>query len=126
MSPKFVSEEVNKAVAKRWNEEGFNKHNIELIDECFHPDYTQRSGTDGPWSISLQGLSNAKVEFEKGFRENPTFRVAIEDMLAEGDKVALRVTAFSEGKPMANGNIIYRFADGKIMDDWFCWTMFQT
>jgi predicted SnoaL-like aldol condensation-catalyzing enzyme len=118
--------EENKTVARRWNEEGFNGHRIELIDECFHPNYTQRSGTEGPWSITIQGRDAAKAGFEQGFREYPNWRVTIEDMFAEGDKVAIRATLYNEGKPAANGNIIYRLAEGKILDDWFCWNFFGT
>jgi predicted SnoaL-like aldol condensation-catalyzing enzyme len=116
--------EENKAVARRWNEEGFNKHRVELMDECFHPNYTQHAGTEGPWSITVQGRDAAKAAFEEGFREYPMARVNIDDIFAEGDRVALRVTLFNEEKPMGYGSIVYRFVDGKILDDWFCWTMF--
>lgn len=119
-----MSTEDNKAVARRWNEEGFNEHRLELIDELFHPNYTQRSGTEGPWSITIQGRDAAKANFEQGFREYPTTRVTINDMIAEGDKVAMRVTLYNEGKPASYGAILYRLADGQIVDDWFCWTNF--
>lgn len=120
------TEDNNKAVARRWNEEGFNGHKIDLIDELFHPDYSQRSGTDGPWSVNLQGRDAAKANFVQGFREYSTARVTIEDIIAEGDKVALRVTLYNESKPLAIGNILYRLTGGQIVDDWFCWTYFQT
>lgn len=126
MSTKPVSTEENKTAARRWNEAGFNGKRIELMDEFFHPNYTQRSGTEGPWSITIQGLEAAKAQFGQNFREYPTARVTIEDMLAEGDKVAMRVTMYNEGKPVMFGNIIYRLADGKILDDWFCWTVLTT
>jgi ketosteroid isomerase-like protein len=116
--------EENKAVARLWNNEGFNGKRIELADEVFHPNYTMRAGTEGPWSISLQGRDAAKAGFIQIFQQNPTARVTIEDIFGEGDRVALRVTLYREGKPMANGIIIYRFADGKILDDWYSWTMF--
>ena len=115
--------EENKAIARLWNEEGINGHRIDLMDEVFHPNYTQRNGSEGPWSITTQGLAAAKALFEGGFRQYPTSRVTIEDIFAEGDKVALRIIMYNEGKPVANGNIIYRFVDGKILDDWYCLTM---
>ncbi len=120
------TEDNNKAVVKRWNEEGFNQHNIGLIDECFHQNYSQRSGTVAPWSVTIQGRKAAKINFEQGFREFPTARVTIEDMIAEGDKVAMRVTLYIEEKAVSYGAIMYRLVAGQILDDWFCWTNIGT
>lgn len=123
MSSSVESTEQNKTIARRWNEEGFNGHRVDLMDKYFHPNYTQRSGTEkGPWSITLQGLEDAKAQFGQLFEQNPTGQVVIEDMFGEGDKVAIRATVYNEGKPLAFGIIIYRLADGKILDDWFSWT----
>ena len=124
MSTSIVSVEENKAVARRWNEEGVNGRNLDLVYELFHPDYAQRSGTEGPWSVTVQGLEAAKAGFEQVGRGFPTARIAIEDLFGEGDKVALRVTLYIDENPAGNGNIIYRFVDGKIIDDWYCWTYF--
>ena len=123
MSTKNGSVEANKAAARRWNEEGFNQQNVAVADELVHPNYTMRNGTESPWSVSVVGRDAMKVGFVEGFAENPGARVTIEDIFGEDDKVALRVTLYVGEKYYANGNIIYRFEDGKIIDDWYCWTM---
>jgi hypothetical protein len=51
--------------------------------------------------------------------------VTIDDIFGEGDKVALRVTGYIDGKAAGYANIVYRFEDGKIIDDWNTWTFFN-
>ena len=43
-------------------------------------------------------------------------------MIAEGDKVALRIIFYDGDKPTHNAMVFYRLRDGKIVDDWFCET----
>jgi predicted SnoaL-like aldol condensation-catalyzing enzyme len=113
----IVSTEENKDVVRRWNspEEWWL---LELLDES----YANHSGTTAPWATVIQGFDEAKARFDQGRRENPTFQVAIEDMIAEGDKVAARMTWYRDGKPWGNAMTFYRLKGGKIVDDWFCWT----
>jgi predicted SnoaL-like aldol condensation-catalyzing enzyme len=112
-----MSAEENKALVRRWNEEGVTRP--DEYGEYLHDDYTIYSGSEGRWP-ALGG----REEFEKAFRgilaEHPTFSVQIEDIIAEGDLVAVRVTIMEEGRPFSNHMSFYRIADGKIVDDWSC------
>lgn len=120
-----MSVEGNKAIVRRWNEECVSGQRLETFDEVLHKDYANRSGTESPWATGIQGLDEAKDYFARMFQENPTFRVTIEDVIAEGDKVAIRLIFYEEGKPTANAITFYRLTDGKIVDDWFCWTRLE-
>jgi predicted SnoaL-like aldol condensation-catalyzing enzyme len=120
-----MSVEENKAVVRRWNEEAISGQHLELFDELPHPDYANRSGTESPWATGIQGLDQAKSSFGEMLRTTPTFKAVIEDIIAEGDKVAIRMTFYEEGKPIANAMTFYRLSDGKIVDDWYCHTRLE-
>ena len=115
-----MSKEENKDVVRRWNSPE-DLWPLELLDE----NYVNRSGTTAPWATIIQGLDEAKARFGQVIQENPTFRVTIEDMIAEGDKVAVRLTFYGEGKPFGNAMALYRLKGGKIVDDWYCMTRLE-
>jgi predicted SnoaL-like aldol condensation-catalyzing enzyme len=52
----------------------------------------------------------------------PDLEVTIEDMIAEGNRVAVRFSAAGDqdgdGRTLAPGILIYRFAEGKIVEHW--------
>lgn len=76
-----ITLEQNKAVVRRWIEEGFNKRNPAIVDEIFVEDVV----------IGGQAIGRARL------RENmlrrlaafPDLEVTITDILAEGDKVVI-------------------------------------
>lgn len=114
-----MSLEQNKAVVRRWNEI-LNEQDLEAFDEVLHPDYTNRSSRKGPWTgTDIHGLEVTKTYFADAFQRTPTWKIAIDDLIAEGDKVAARMTWFEEGKPTMVAIACYRLTDGKIIDDWF-------
>ena len=110
-----MSTEENKDVVRRWNSGG-EFWSFGLLDK----DYANHSGTKAPWATIIQGLDEAKARFGQVLRESPTFRVTVEDIIAEGDKVAVRMIFYEEGKPSANAITFYRLSNGKIVDDWYC------
>jgi predicted SnoaL-like aldol condensation-catalyzing enzyme len=65
------------------------------------------------------GSEQAKSYFGEMLQRAP-WQVVIEDLIGEGDLVAVRGCFTSKGKPTANFIAVYRFSDGKIMDDWYC------
>jgi predicted ester cyclase len=90
-----MSLEKNKAII-RGMIEVFNKHNVALLDEFIAPDFVDERNTP----FELRGLENFKkfeTNFIKGF---PDYHDAIEDIIAEGDKVCvfLNVTATHTGE----------------------------
>ena len=82
--------------------------------------YTNYGGSDSSWASSIQGPEQAKRLFGEWSQSHPTWRVSVDDIIGEGDKVAVRMTVFEEERAVANTIAIYRFSNGKIVDDWPC------
>jgi hypothetical protein len=110
-----MSLEENKAVARRWNEEIINGQKLEAFEEVLHKDYVKHSGSESSWATTIQGLEQAKSRFGEMLQRAP-WQVVIEDLIGEGDCVAVRGSFTSNGKPTANFIAFYRL----IVDDWFC------
>ena len=122
-----MSLEENKAIIRSLYE-AFNKHNPDLLDEMMSPDFVDAPNTP----FELRGLASYKrfeATFIKGF---PDYQDAIEDIIAEGDRVWVlgRVTGTHTGKWEFLGIIfaptgkkitwtavnMFRIADGKIVE----------
>ena len=102
-----MSVEENKAVLKKFFEES-NKGNIDAIDEAHSPDYVHH------WHGGTKDFEEVK-EMGRGFL-GTTF--SVDDMIAEGDRVALWGTVSREGKDDSHWCWIYRFSGGKIVETW--------
>ena len=79
--------EGNKAVVRRLVEEVWNKGNLDLADDIVDPSYIRH---DPSWPEEIHGPEGFR-QFTKAMRESffeGQFKV--EDMLAEGDQVAVR------------------------------------
>ena len=63
--------------------------------------------------------------FRQFFIEHPTWKVKVDGVIAEGDKVAVRLAWFEEGKKTHKGLSYYHLSNGKIVDDWFCSTKIE-
>ena len=121
--------ETNKAAIRRFHD-ATNTGNWELIsrtiDELFEPDAVIRT----PLPIGATGAEAMKEVFARLLRVFPGLHVAIEDLIAEGDKVVSRNTVTGThqgdymghpptGKPIAYNEIfILRFAGGRIVETW--------
>jgi steroid delta-isomerase-like uncharacterized protein len=121
--------EENKALFRRWFEEVWNQGRTEAIDELFAADGVAHglAGADGE---ELRGPAGFR-EFHRSFREAfPDIRVTVEDVLAEGDRVAGRCAArathragtlgfAATNRPVAfEGMCIARISDGQIVEAW--------
>ena len=115
-----MSAEENQQIARRIIEEGISKHNLDLIDEFFDPDFIENQFGLKP---TIAGM---KEDFTFLYRAFPDYRLVIEDMVADGDKVWLRMkcTGTSKGGFMGppNGksfNVtvmdMIRLKDGKVV-----------
>jgi predicted ester cyclase len=109
---------LHKAVAKLV-EQMYNL-DFNIADQIFHPDCIHHiNGSDekltGPDAIK-QSILLMKESFS-------TFHTALEDMLAENDYVAFRWTWSAKMKGSGqdytlHGNTFFRFADGKVIEQW--------
>lgn len=117
--------EQNKAAIRRWIDEAINQGNQAVLDELLAPDYVYH----GP-GMELRGpeaLKQLIVQFRSAF---PDLHIAIDDLVAEGEKVVTRCTATGTHKGEFMGIaptgkrmtlpiiVITRFEAGKAVEDW--------
>ncbi len=93
-----VSAEENKAIVRRFFEEGWNQHNPNILDEVMSPDYLNHAAV----VEHQRGIAGAKHILSWLIAAFPDTRFDIESIVAEGDMVAVRGTASGthEGKEL--------------------------
>ena len=105
-----MSTEKNKAILRKLHEE-LNKGNIDAYDESFSPDHINRFHGGSKTSAEQKDTWNRGFILRKG-------DIFIDEMIAEGDRVATWVTVKREGERDKHSCAIYRFSDGKIVESW--------
>jgi len=85
-----MSVEKNKEIIRRFYE-AVNKHNPALIDEFVALNYV-----DHP--RQLRGLDNYKQHLTMYYKSFPDSHETIEDIIAEGDKVCIRINGTATHK----------------------------
>jgi steroid delta-isomerase-like uncharacterized protein len=115
--------ERNKALVRRWIEEGFNKRSLIVVDEVF----AKRFAVNGQ-VIGRDGLKKSMTRHLKGF---PDLHVTIDDIVAEGSKVGIWYTVEGthrgefEGIPPTGKQVnwfgfdLFTIEDGKISEGRF-------
>jgi steroid delta-isomerase-like uncharacterized protein len=105
----------------------FEQGNIELLDELLAPDYVNRTPATPDLPTGPEGVKGVVSMFRSAM---PDLRVAVEDMIAEGDKVATRYTLEGThegelfGVPPTGRRLsiksmtVERVSDGKIREHW--------
>ena len=122
-------ETSNKATFRRF-QEATNSGDVELIsktiDEVVEPDVLIRT----PLPVEATGAEALKEVFSRLHRAFPDLHVSVEDVIAEGDRIAARnsVTGTHQGDYMGipptgrrvtyNEMFIVRFVDGRIAETW--------
>jgi len=121
-------EEQNKALIRRWFEEVWNRGRLDLIAEMRSPEAIVTGLEDG--NAESRG-EKPFIRFYATLREAlPDLYLNIEDVIAEGDKVAVRITAEGTHKTEALGfpathrkvrfstMVMARISGGKIVQAW--------
>jgi predicted ester cyclase len=117
-----VQTDSNKQIVRRLFEDYFNHGRVEQLGEIVSPDFAGPNGQRGPASFAgvLVGLRRAF----------PDIVYTVEDLVGEGDRVAVRWTwrgthtgPFRDwaptGKRVTNtGFAIFQVADGKLTNSW--------
>ena len=119
-----MSAEQNKEIFRRVIEEGFNKGNLDALNECFPPTYTEHQFD----------LPSTLEEFKGSIRflreTFAPFSLTIEDMVADGDQIWARMIGRGTdskglmGRPPMGRSFtitvidVCRFEDGKIVEHW--------
>lgn len=119
-----MSAEQMKEVFRRVAEEGFSKGNLEALDECFPPSFTEHQFDMSP---TLDGLKGSIRYLRDSFAP---FSLTIEDMVVDGDKLWARMTGRGTdskgimGRPPTGKSFaitvidVCRFENGKIVEHW--------
>ncbi|MGA2630797.1 MAG: ester cyclase [Terriglobia bacterium] len=115
--------EANKALCRRMIEEGWNKHNLALLDELY-ADCVYYNPTTG--ELKGEALKQLAASLLAAF---PDIRFTIEDLVAEGDKVVTRWSCTSThqgefmglaptGKQLTPSALdIFRIVEGKVVEE---------
>ncbi len=118
--------EENKALIQRFVEEAFNKGNVDVSDEVYSPTFVSHEPT-GPVERSPEYVKNFVNTYLSAF---PDGRTTIEDMVAEGERMAYRWTyrGTHQGELMGvpptgrevrvTGITIDRISGAKIEEEW--------
>ena len=121
-----MSTEENKASVHRVIEEAFNKGNLAVVDDLMATNYVFH----GPGGQELKGPEGFKQMIPMYRTAFPDIHMTIDDMVAEGDKVAFRLTLRGThkgdlmgiaptGKQVTvTGTVISRFVGGKELEAW--------
>jgi steroid delta-isomerase-like uncharacterized protein len=121
-----VSTEENKALVRRFVDEVQSAGNTDAIDEICSPEFVNHSAPPRVPS-NREGVKQLTAMFRQAF---PDSYFTIEDMMAEGEKVATRKTFHGThqgefmgipptGQQVSMGLIdIVRIADGRVVEHW--------
>lgn len=112
--------EKNKAIVNREEEEVWNQRNLESFEALFSPSFINHD----PGFPDVRDFQEFKQFWTMVGEITQDYHLTIEDIIAEGDKVAVRWSSHfidaTTTKPVSNkGIVIYRLADGKIVESWF-------
>jgi steroid delta-isomerase-like uncharacterized protein len=80
-----VSASRNEAFVRRWIDDGFNNRRLAVVDELFAEDFSVNGNV-----IGRHGLRQNMQRHLSGF---PDLHVTIDDLVADGEKVAVWYTA---------------------------------
>lgn len=117
--------EENKSIARRVPEEVATEGNFDLVDEIFTEDAIEH----GPFG-DANGREAVKEQIENFRTAFDGFSATVDDIVAEGDTVAMRVTLRGTherefrgieptGKSIEVQNMVFtRIEDGKIAERW--------
>jgi steroid delta-isomerase-like uncharacterized protein len=122
-----MSVEENKAIVSRFYREVLNGKNMQVAEEVLDPNFKDWAAPPHPGS---------ELDFLKGFWPHvwrtafPDWEITPQDMLADGNKVAVRYTATGthtndfmgipgSGKRInVTGMNLFRLENGKIAEEW--------
>ena len=121
-----MSTEQNKAIVRRFFEEVFNTGNFDRLDELFAPDFTGHGLASQGAGTGPDKVRHTVLHFRHAF---PDIQFRVEEMIAEGDKVVVRVSfrGTHQGEFMgipATGKLVHvsgvelaRLENGKIIEE---------
>jgi steroid delta-isomerase-like uncharacterized protein len=122
--------DANKALLRRYYEEVWNQQKLDLVDDIIDPKHIRYESGMPTEILGPEGVRKFIQTYITAF---PDLKFIIEDIIAEGDRVAVRWivrgTHYGNLKDIqATGNPITipgisfsRIENGKIMEHWTSW-----
>ena len=122
-----MSEKENKALVNAFVEEVWNRKNLAAVDKYFAPDHIEHDLARPDWTGGREDARQAIADFTSAF---PDCHVTYDDVLAEGDRVAVRLSCRAThkgefmgvgptGRAVAFGGLsIIRLSSGRIVEIW--------
>lgn len=116
--------EANKTLVRRYLEEVLTAGRFALLDELFSPGFVDR--TPGA-PADVRGPEAIRAAQRRARQLFDDIRYTVDDLVAEGDRVAARYTVRATRKPTAEddgkpveviGITLFRIADGRIQEAW--------
>ena len=119
--------DANKVLVRRFVEELKNKRHLDQLGEIFAADYQEHNATVSGFGSGIAGYKNFLNHLFTAFPED---HVTIDEIVAEGDRVAYRGTESgthlaeflgipATGKSATWTEIqFFRFRDGKVVEHW--------
>ncbi len=120
-----MSTDENKRLVKRFVDEVFGQGQLESIDELVAPDFVSHT-----FGFTDDGRTKLRAATERIHASLTDVDFAVEDLIAEDDRVAVRLTSTATvvdefmgvpaaGKTYSIGEIhVFRVADGLIVEHW--------
>lgn len=127
-----MNTEANKSLVRRYDE-AINRGEFDTLDQFFGPDYKRYPSATGT-PLNADGQKKRMAGLGSAF---PGFRLTEEDIIAESDRVAIRLTARGTHKGTIlgippTGKLadvtcieIFRLEEGKIIEHWGGPDMFE-
>jgi steroid delta-isomerase-like uncharacterized protein len=125
MTHATLTTEANKSLVRQFIDEIFLQGRLDAVDELLIDDFTPHT-----WGNVEPGKESMKAAIERVSHGLSDAAMAIEDVIAEGDRVAVRLTSSAvqtgefmglppSGKAYTIGEIhIFRVDDGKVAEHW--------
>lgn len=122
-----MTTEENKAIVRRWLDEGWTNGNLAVADELIDPAFVVHGAGGQAVSSGPEGVKQLVSAWRTGF---PDGRMNVDDLFAEDDKVVIRMTWVGThrgdfygraptGRRVSVTSIgIDRIAGGKIIEGW--------
>ncbi|WP_128860196.1 ester cyclase [Methanocella paludicola] len=124
---KMSVESENKALVRRFYEDYYNNSRLDAIDDMFDPSYVHYTPEVSEGKMSYEEYREHILTLSRAF---PHMRVAIEDQIAEKDRVVTRLTMYGimegdlPGIPAKGQEVkvdvitIMAVREGKIVEGW--------
>lgn len=98
---------TGQALAHRMHE-AFNNNDFDVVDEIFAPDFFSHP-------LGITGPAAVKAAWQAVRARHPELRTVVEDVVVDGDRVAMRSTLTGESGTIME---IFRVAGGRITELW--------